>query len=30
MTAPEQTGLVVGIGSTPDGSSGHVTGFTEI
>lgn len=30
MTAPEQTGLVVGIGSTPDGSSGHVTGYITV
>lgn len=26
MTNPDQTGIVVGIGATTDGSSGHVTG----
>jgi predicted enzyme related to lactoylglutathione lyase len=30
MTDPGQTGLVVGIGSTPDGSSGHVTGYVRV
>jgi uncharacterized protein len=30
MTDPAQTGLVVGIGSTPDGSSGHVTGYVRV
>ena len=27
MTDPGQTGLVVGVGATPDGSAGHVTGY---
>ena len=30
MTNPEQTGLVVGIGGTPDGSAGHVTGYVKV
>jgi predicted enzyme related to lactoylglutathione lyase len=30
MTDPAQTGLVVGIGSTPDGSAGHVTGYVRV
>jgi hypothetical protein len=30
MTSPDQTGIVVGIGSTPDGSIGHVTGYVRV
>lgn len=30
MTDPAQTGLVVGIGSTPDGAAGHVTGYVRV
>jgi len=30
MTDPAQTGLVVGIGATPDGSAGHVTGYVRV
>ena len=30
MTDPSSTGPVVGIGSTPDGSSGHVTGYVTV
>ena len=30
MTSPEQTGIVVGIGGTPDGSAGHVTGYVRV
>jgi predicted enzyme related to lactoylglutathione lyase len=30
MSNPEQTGIVVGIGGTPDGSSGHVTGYVKV
>jgi predicted enzyme related to lactoylglutathione lyase len=30
MTDPGQTGIVVGIGSTPDGSAGHVTGYVRV
>ena len=30
MTDPDATGPVVGIGSTPDGSSGHVTGYVTV
>ena len=30
MTDPSETGLVVGIGSTPDGSAGHVTGYVRV
>ena len=30
MTDPATTGLIVGIGSTPDGSSGHVTGYVTV
>ena len=30
MTDPATTGPVVGIGSTPDGSSGHVTGYVRV
>lgn len=30
MTDSADTGLVVGIGSTPDGSAGHVTGYVRV
>ena len=30
MSDPATTGPVVGIGSTPDGSSGHVTGYVRV
>lgn len=30
MTDPDQTGIVVGIGATPDGSAGHVTGYVRV
>ena len=30
MSSPDQTGIVVGIGDTPDGSSGHVTGYVRV
>jgi len=30
MTDPGQTGIVVGIGATPDGSAGHVTGYVKV
>lgn len=30
MTDPAQTGIVVGIGGTPDGSAGHVTGYVRV
>ena len=30
MTDPAQTGLIVGVGATPDGSAGHVTGYVTV
>ena len=30
MTDPAKTGIVVGIGATPDGSAGHVTGYVKV
>jgi uncharacterized protein len=30
MTNPEATGLVIGVAGTPDGSSGHVTGYITV
>jgi len=30
MTDPAQTGLIVGVGATPDGSTGHVTGYVTV
>jgi uncharacterized protein len=30
MTDPSRTGIVVGIGATPDGSAGHVTGYVKV
>ena len=30
MTDPAETGLIVGVGATPDGSAGHVTGYITV
>jgi predicted enzyme related to lactoylglutathione lyase len=30
MTSPDATGVTVGVGSTPDGSAGHVTGYVTV
>jgi predicted enzyme related to lactoylglutathione lyase len=30
MTDPAQTTIVVGVGGTPDGSAGHVTGYVRV
>jgi uncharacterized protein len=30
MTNPDQTGIVVGVGGTPDGSAGWVTGYVRV
>jgi predicted enzyme related to lactoylglutathione lyase len=30
MSDPSVTGLIVGIGATPDGSAGHVTGYVTV
>ena len=30
MTSDDQTGVVVGVGATPDGSAGHVTGYVVV
>ena len=30
MSDPAETGLIVGIGATPDGSAGHVTGYVTV
>lgn len=30
MTSPDQTGIVVGVGATPDGSVGFVTGYVRV
>ena len=30
MTDPATTGVVVGVGATPDGSAGHVTGYVTV
>ena len=30
MSDVAETGVIVGIGSTPDGSSGHVTGYITV
>ena len=30
MTNHEDTGIVVGVGATPDGSTGHVTGYVKV
>jgi predicted enzyme related to lactoylglutathione lyase len=30
MSATDETGVAVGIGATPDGSAGHVTGYVAV
>ncbi len=30
MTSHEETGIVVGVGATPDRSAGHVTGYVTV
>jgi predicted enzyme related to lactoylglutathione lyase len=30
MSSPDQTGVAVGVGATPDGSAGHVTGYVAV
>jgi predicted enzyme related to lactoylglutathione lyase len=30
MTDSSQTGIVVGVGASPDGSAGHVTGYVRV
>jgi predicted enzyme related to lactoylglutathione lyase len=30
MTDPAATGVTVGVGATPDGSAGHVTGYVTV
>ena len=30
MSNAEDTGLIIGVGSTPDGSAGHVTGYVTV
>ncbi|HLY13707.1 MAG TPA: VOC family protein [Candidatus Limnocylindrales bacterium] len=30
MTDPAATGVIVGVGATPDGSAGHVTGYVTV
>jgi predicted enzyme related to lactoylglutathione lyase len=30
FTSREETGIVVGVASTPDGSAGHVTGYVAV
>jgi predicted enzyme related to lactoylglutathione lyase len=30
MTDPAETGLIVGIGSAPEGTAGHVTGYVTV
>ena len=30
MSDPADTGVIIGIGSTPDGSAGHVTGYVTV
>ena len=30
MTDPAATGIVIGVGGTPDGSAGHVTGYITV
>ena len=30
ITDPSATGVPVGVGTTPDGSSGHVTGYIKV
>jgi Predicted enzyme related to lactoylglutathione lyase len=30
ISDPSETGIAVGIGNTPDGSAGHVTGYVRV
>jgi predicted enzyme related to lactoylglutathione lyase len=30
MTDPGETGIVVGVGASPDGGAGHVTGYVAV
>jgi len=30
MSDPADTGVIVGVGATPDGSAGHVTGYVTV
>ena len=30
MSSPDQTGIVVGVGASPDGGAGHVTGYVAV
>ena len=30
MSDPAATGIIVGVGATPDGSAGHVTGYVTV
>jgi predicted enzyme related to lactoylglutathione lyase len=30
MTDPAETGLIVGVGSAPEGTAGHVTGYVTV
>ena len=30
MSDPAETGVIVGVGATPDGSAGHVTGYVTV
>ena len=30
MTDPATTGVTIGVGATPDGSAGHVTGYVTV
>lgn len=30
MTAPDETGIVVGVGASHDGGAGHVTGYVTV
>jgi hypothetical protein len=30
MSNPDETGVVVGIGNSPDGGAGHVTGYVAV
>lgn len=30
MSSGDQTGVIVGVGATPDGSAGHVTGYVTV
>lgn len=30
ITSPDETGIAVGVGATPDGSAGHTTGYVRV